>query len=271
MTPLVSEVVIPEPEPEPEPEMEKVEEPATGKQDLTLTAEESLAVFPSEVIPAAIEAKTETEPLEAPAKHDLESTAEESPAVFTTTTGDIIIKPAEEAKVDGETTAVAAVATGIAVASAAAVITDELPTAQPSLVEATTTKDHSADIPAIEAVSTQVDAPPEPTVEHDDVPPLSTTVGPDVGSSLEVKAETEPLESDNTVVEGTPIEPGEIVEGQTEDRAEVEASPTTLAVPTSVADVAPITTEAITEVGETVGVLDQVTLSSFFFDRNNIY
>ena len=256
MTPLVSEVVNPEPEPEPEPEMEKIEEPATGKQDLTLTAEESLAVFPSEAIPAGIEAKTEAEPLEAPAKHDLESTAEESPAVFTTTTSDIIIKPAEEAKVDGETSAVAAVATGIAVAGAAAVmITDELPTAQPSLVEAKV--DHSADIPAIEAVSTQVDAPPEPTVEHD-VPPLSTTVGPDVGSSLEVKAETEPLESDNTVVEETPIEPGEIVEEQTEDRAEAEASPTTLAVPATVADVAPITTETATEEAETVEVLEQV-------------
>ena len=222
------------------------------------------------MIPAGIEAKTEkTEPLEAPAKHDLESTAEESPAVFTTTTSDIIIKPAEEAKVDGETTAVAAVAMGIAVASAAAVITDELPTAQPSLVEAKV--DHSADIPAIEAVSTQVDVTetvvplPEPTVEHDEVPPLSTTVGPDVGSSLEVKAETEPLESENIVVERTAIEPEVIVDEQTQDRhVEIEASPTTQAVPVSIVDVAPITMEAMAEEGETVGVLEQVICRHFF-------
>ena len=213
--------------------------------------------------PAAVEAKAETEPLEAAAKHDLVSTAEEFPAVFTTTmeeqseiiesrvteaddkTSDIIIKPAEEAKVDGETAAV--------------VITNELPTDQPSL-EAVTTVDHSADIPPIEAVSTQVDATEtvvassEPTVE--DVP-LSTTVVPDVGSSLEANAET-PLESENLAVERTPIEPEEIVDEQSEDRAEVEASPTTQAVPATVADVAPITTEAVTEEAETVGVLEQV-------------
>ena len=85
-------------------------------------------------------------------------------------------------------------ATGISIASAAVMITNELPTAQPSLVEAMTMKDHSADIPAIEAVSTQVDATktvvlsPEPTVECDDLP-RSTTVGQDVDSSLEAKME----------------------------------------------------------------------------------
>ena len=52
-----------------------------------------------------------------------------------------VINPAGEAKDDEETAAVAAVATGIVVVSAAVVITNELlSTAQPSLVEAVTTK-----------------------------------------------------------------------------------------------------------------------------------
>ena len=292
MVPLVSEVVIPEPEPEAE---------APAKHDLTSKAEESPAVFPSEVTPAALEAKVETEPVEAPAKHDLELTAtEDPPAIITpeqsetiesktteaehmlspvedkTDIADVktsdIIKPAEEAQFDEGTAGVAAVATGVAVASAAAavVITDELPTTQPSVVEAVTTEDHSADIPAIEAVSTQVEATetivlsPEPTVEQDDVP-LSTTVEPDVvSSSLEAKAEMEPLEAENHVVEGTATEPEVIVEEQTEDRAEIEASPATAqAVPASVADVAPITMETITGEGETVSVLEQVMLFLF--------
>ena len=189
-----------------------------------------------------------------------------------------VIKPAEEAKIDQETAGVAAVATGIVVASAAVVITNEV---QPSLVEAvttTTTKakvDHSADIPAIEAVSstriaateTVVVPSSEPTVKHDDIP-LSTTVSPDVVSSLEAtKVETEPIESENLVVERTAaIEPGEIVGEEMEGYVEVEPSPATQAVPASVTDVAPIMTEAITEVRESVGVLAQVTSS--FFDRN---
>jgi hypothetical protein len=187
-----------------------------------------------------------------------------------------VVKPAEEPKIDEETAAVAAVATGIVVASAAVVITNELPTAQPSLVEAVTTKakvDHSVDIPAIEAVSTGIAATetvvpsPEPTVKHDDAP--LSTVGPDVVSSLEAKVETEPLESEDHV-ETTAIEPGVIVDEETEDRVEIEPSPAIQAVPASVtvdSDVAPITTEAITEVGETAGVLAQVTSSSFL-DRN---
>ena len=189
-----------------------------------------------------------------------------------------VVKPAEEPKIDEETAAVAAVATGIVVASAAVVITNELPTSQPSLVEAVTTKakvDHSADdIPAIEAVSTGIAATetvvpsPEPTVKHD--VPLST-VGPDVVSSLEAKVETEPLKLED-LVEKTAIEPGVIVDEETEDRVEIEPSPAIQAqvVPASVtvdSDVAPITTEAIIEVGETAGVLAQVTSSSFL-DRN---
>ena len=238
---------------------------------------------------AAKEATADTEPLEASAKHDLESTAEQSETIESRATEaehvfspvedktDVadgktsdIIKPAEEAKVDGETAAVA-VATGIAVASAAVVITNELPTDRPSLVEAVTMIDHSADIPPIEAVSTQVDATetvvpsPEPTVE--DVP-LSTTVGPDVDSSLESKARTEPPDSE-ILVERTAIEPGVIVDEQTENRVETEASPAaTQVVPASVTDVAPIATEAITEVGETVGVLEQV-ICRHFFDRKH--
>jgi hypothetical protein len=172
----------------------------------------------------------------------------------------VIIKPAEETKIDEETAAVAAVATGIVVASAAAVvITNELPTAQPSLVGAVTTKvGHSADIPAVEAVAaTEAVIPsPEPTVKHDEMP--LPTVDPDVVSSEEAKIETEPLESENHV-ERTAIEPGVIVGKETEGRIEIESSPATQAVP------APITTEAITEVGETVGVLEQVTWIFFFF------
>ena len=186
-----------------------------------------------------------------------------------------VVKPAEEPKIDEETAAVAAVATGIVVASAAVVITNELPTAQPSLVEAVTTKakvDHSVDIPSVEAVSTEIAATetvapsPEPTVKHDDVP--LSTVGPDVVSSLEAKVETEPLKSED-LVEEMAIEPGVIVDEETEDRVEIEPSQAIQVVPASVtvdSDVAPITTEAMTEVGETAGVLVQVTLS--FLDGN---
>ena len=49
---------------------------------------------------------------------------------------------------------------------------------------------------------------------------------------------------------------------------EVEPSPTTLAIPASVIDTAAIKTEAITEVGETVDVLAQVTWS--FLEKKNI-
>ena len=110
----------------------------------------------------------------------------------------VIIKPAKEANIDEETVGVAAVAVGIVVASAAVVITNGLPTAQPNLVEAVTTKakeDHSADIPAVEAVSTRsavTETVPKPTVKQDDIP-LSTTVGPDVVTSLETKIKTKPL------------------------------------------------------------------------------
>jgi hypothetical protein len=227
VAPLVSQVAVPEPEIE-------IEEASARHDDLTSTAEESSAEletsYPTEVTPAA----------EA-------------------------IKPAEEAKIDEETAGVAAVATGIVVASAAAVvIANELPTAQPSLVEEVTTKvDHSADIPAIEAVAaTEAVIPsPEPTVKHDDEIPHST-VDPDVVSSQEPKVETEPLESENHVVERTAIEPGVIVGEETEGRIEIGPSPATQADPASVA---PITTEAITEVGETVGVMEQVTWVIFFF------
>ena len=193
----------------------------------------------------------------------------------------VVVKPAEEAKIDEEITSgvAAGVATGIVVASAAVVITNTA--AQPNLVEAvtttTTTKakvDHLVDVPAVStprvAATETVVLSSEPTRKQDDVLLSTTTatVDPDVDSStLEVKAETEPLESDIIVVEGTAIEPGEIVDEQTEDRVEVEPSPAT----TQVADVAPITTRAITEVGETVGVLERVTLFLFFFGRNNIY
>ena len=180
-----------------------------------------------------------------------------------------VVKPAEEAKIDEETTTttVAAVATGIVVASAAVVITSELPTpAQPNLVEAATTKskvDHSPAIEAVVAATETVVPSPEPTVKHDDIP--LSTVGPDAVPSLEAKIEREPLESEN-LVERTAIEPEVIVGEETEDRIEIEASPATQAVPASVIDAAPITTEAVTEVGDT-SVLAQVTLS--FFDGNS--
>ena len=238
MVPLVSEVVIPEPEPE-------VEEPA--KHDIETKAEESPAVSTPEQSETIESSATEAEHMSSPVEDKSEV--------------------ADSKTSDEETAGVAAVAAGIAVAGAAVVISNELPTAQPNLVEEVTTEDHSADIPAIEAVSTQVDATeivvplPEPTVE--DVP-LSTTVGPDVVSSLEVNTETEPIESDNIVVERTAIEPEVIVEEQTKDHAEIEASPATAqVVPASVADVAPITTEAITGEGETVSVLEQVMLFLF--------
>ena len=176
----------------------------------------------------------------------------------------VIIKPAKEANIDEETVGVAAVAAGIVVASAAVVITNELPTAQPNLVEAVTTKakeDHSADIPAIEAVSTSAvtKTVPEPTEKQDDIP-LSTTVGPDVVSSLETKVETEPLELDNMVVERTAIGPGVVGE----DLVEIEPSPATQAVPSSVTDVTAIMMEAITEVGEVVGGLTLVKILLIF-------
>ena len=62
-----------------------------------------------------------------------------------------------------------------------------------------------------------------------------------------------------------------VVGEKTEGQMEIESSPATQAVvgPSSVTDVAPTTTEAITEVGETVSVLEQVTCRSLFFDRNN--
>ena len=261
MAPLVSEVAIPEPE---------IEIEAPAKHDLTSTAEESPAVVMSEPeTPYAIEetpAAVDHSLLAESGSHDDENVVDKSETVELHS--EVEPKPAEEAKIDEETAGVAAVATSIAVASAAVVMTNELSTAQPSLVEAVTTKakvDHSADIPAIEAISStrivateSVVPSSEPTVNHDDIP-VSTTVGPDVVSSLEAtKVETEPLEFEN-LVERTAIEPGEIVGEETEGHVEVEPSPATQAVPTSVTDVAPITAEAITEVRETVGVLAQVT------------
>ena len=159
-----------------------------------------VALLVSEVIP---EPEVEGE---APAKSDLGLKTEASPAVFTLEQFETIESRATEAehmlypvddktdvadgktsniiKIDEETAAVAAVATDISIASAAVVITNELPTAQPSLIEAMMTKDHSADIPAIEAVSTQVNATktvvlsPEPTVECDDLPHSTCYGGP---------------------------------------------------------------------------------------------
>jgi hypothetical protein len=183
-----------------------------------------------------------------------------------------VIKPAEEAKIDEET-AVTAMVSGVVIASAAVVITNELPTAQPSLVKAVTVKpevDHSADIPATEAVSTPITAietvvpSPEPAIKND-VVPLSTPV-PDVVSSLEAKVETEPLESENAAVERTTIEPevmtvGNVVEA--EGLVETVPISTTQVIPASVTDAAPFTAE---EVGEDVDVLTQVISS--FLDRN---
>ena len=62
-----------------------------------------------------------------------------------------------------------------------------------------------------------------------------------------------------------------VVGEETEGQFEIESSPATQAVvgPSSVTDVASTTTETITEVGETVSTLEQVTCRSlFFFDRN---
>ena len=122
----------------------------------------------------------------------------------------------------------------------------------------------------IEDVSTQsavTETVPEPTVEQDDTP-LSTTVGPDVISSLETKVEKQALESDNLVVENPAIESGVIVGEETEGQIEIEPGPVTQAVVTSsVTDVAPITTE----VEETVGVSEQVTCCCFLLVRNIFY
>ena len=106
------------------------------------------------------------------------------------------------------------------------------------------------------AATETVVSSPEQTVEHDDT--TLSTVGPDVVSSLEPENH----------VERTAIEPGVIVGEETEGRVEIEPSPSTQADPASATDAAPITTEAITEVGETVGVLEQVTCGPFIFDRN---
>ena len=147
----------------------------------------------------------------------------------------VVVKPAEEAKIDEETSGgvtAAGVATGIVVASAAVVITNGLPTAQPNIVEAVTTtkakEDHSVDVPAIEAVestrSVVTETVPEPTVKQDGIP-VSTSVSPDVVSSLEAtEVETEqPLVSDNVVVEKPAVEP-EVIVGE---EREIESSPAT--------------------------------------------
>ena len=85
---------------------------------------------------------------------------------------------------------------------------------------------------------------------------------------METKVETQALDSVN-LVEKPAIEPGVIVGEETEGQIKIGPSPVTQAVVTSsVLDVAPITKEAITEVGEIVGVLEQVTCRSFFFVRN---
>lgn len=104
---------------------------------------------------------------------------------------------------------------------------------------------------------------PEPTVKHDDI----YTVGPDVAFSLEAKVETEPLDLENLLVERTAIEPGVIVGKKTEGRIEIEFSLATQAVPAIVTDAAPITTETIIKVGETVSVL--TPLASSRRDRNS--
>ena len=68
---------------------------------------------------------------------------------------------------------------------------------------------------------------------------------------------------DASIIKDEPI-PGSnvaVVGEETEGQIEIESTPATQAVvgPSSVTDVAPTTTEAITEVGETVSVLEQVT------------
>ena len=102
--------------------------------------------------------------------------------------------------------------------------------------------------------------------EIESSPATQDAVGRDVVSSLEAKVETEALESDTLVVEKTAVEPGMIVGEEMEGQIEIESSPATQAVvgPSSVSDVAPTATEAITEVGETVGVFEQVSCRSLF-------
>ena len=153
-----------------------------------------------------------------------------------------VITP-EEAKINEET-AVPAVVSGVVMASAAVVITNELPTSQPSLVEeAVTAKaevDHSTDTLAIEAVSTPIPAietvvpSPEPTIKGDGIP--LSTASPDVVSSLEAKLETDPLEWENSAVESAAIEP----EVEPEGRVEIDLISVTQA---SVIDAVPITVE----------------------------
>ena len=115
---------------------------------------------------------------------------------FTETSRKSLIKPAEEFTINEEATAaVAAVAAGVVVASAA-VITNGLPK-----VETATTKaevDHSTDIPAIEPIAavTEVVVPSsEPIVKDDDIPISAAVV-----STPEAKL----LESEN-VIESTAI------------------------------------------------------------------
>ena len=177
--------------------------------------------------------------IEAPAKHDFTSTAEESP-----------VEPEASCAIE-ETPA------AISLLAEARSLDDE------------STVNHSEPMEP-EAVATRVETvvpSPEPAIKHDDVMTLSI-VGPDVvDSSLETKVETEPLESENHV-ERRAIEPEAIVDEETEGLVENEPSPATHTDSASATDVAPIGTETITEVGETVGVLEQVTCASFIFDRN---
>jgi hypothetical protein len=260
VAPLVSEVAIPEPESE-------IEAPA--EHDFTSTAEESpyaieetpaaisliaesrslddeSAVNQSETIePEAVSEVAIPEPgieIEAPAKRDFTSIAEESPA-----------EPAASYAIE-ETPAVISHSVLVETGSP----DDESAVNQSETIEPEAVSTHVA------ATETVVSSP-EPAVKHDDM--SLSTVGPDVVvSSLEANVETESLESNH--FERTAIEPGAIAGEEMEGRVEIEPSPATQADPASVTDVAPIATEEITEVGETVGVLEEVTCASFIFDGN---
>ena len=147
-----------------------------------------------------------------------------------------IIKPAEEAKIDKETSAVAAVATSIVGASVATVIANELPTDRLSPVKAVAVKvdvDHSTETETVStpiATAKTVVPSPEPTVTNDDTP--LSAARPDAASSPAAKVETEPLESEDIAVKGTAI----IAKAEVHSESELQLEVTEAEVATSTTD-----------------------------------
>ena len=105
-----------------------------------------------------------------------------------------------------------------------------------------------------------------------DVDPSLSETSPNAQEDIEeVQAQVD--DASNIKDEPVPESNVAVVGEETEGQFEIESSPATQAVvgPSSVTDVASTTTETITEVGETVSVLEQVTCRSLFFLTETIF